>query len=247
MLQIVFEVASCPRQDILADCITGTDVNKLPSNLSLKTPMTHLFPEPQANACEVLIRSMLLRAQYGGMKCDVQMLQSFAVTWLRRFHTMTAPSSLASVAPELESWCVFPAVLNEKARQKSEEIITSQIACPGGLSKLSLGDVCAGGIDFHCSSVVDYLLSLPGMQAQLCERLASPMENSDQDAAGRDWIAGKLKGLIWRNSSGINHRRSLFEAEKKDDEDSVSKAVWTDVVKEPFNDYTKRFVRDRIC
>lgn len=247
VLQIVFEVASCPRQDVLADCITGTDVNKLPSNLSLKTPMAHLFPEPQANACEVLIRSMLLRAQYGGMKCDVQMLHSFAVTWLKRFNTMTVPSSLASVAPGLECWCVFPAVLNEKAREKSEEIVTSQIACPGGLSKLSLGDVCAVGIDFHCSSVVEYLLSLPGMQAHLCERLASPTENSNKDAAGRDWIAGKLKGLIWHYSSGINHRRSLFEAEKKEDEDSVSKAVWTHVLKEPFNDYTKRFVRDRIC
>ena len=250
-LQIIFKVASCPRQDILPGNGSSLepDDHKLPPSLSLKTPTAQLFPDqqPSTNACEVFVRSMLLRAQYGGMKCDVQMLHSFAITWLKRFQSVNVPTSFACSASESAlqpmCWLDFPRILHEKAREKSEELVTSTIVCPGGLLKLNPTDVCSAGIDFHCSSVVEYLLSQRGLYASLCEQLAQPKNGNE--VADRDRISGQLKSLIWNYSSGINHRRS-FGVEKKNMGDSISRAVWNEVLKSPFDDYTRKFVRDRL-
>eukprot|EP00581_Thalassiosira_minuscula_P011324 CAMPEP_0183727876 /NCGR_PEP_ID=MMETSP0737-20130205/26614_1 /TAXON_ID=385413 /ORGANISM="Thalassiosira miniscula, Strain CCMP1093" /LENGTH=602 /DNA_ID=CAMNT_0025959627 /DNA_START=77 /DNA_END=1882 /DNA_ORIENTATION=+ len=250
VLQIIFEVASCPRHDILSETERYLDSNnhKLPPCLSLKTPTAELFPthQPTTNACEVLIRSMLLRAQYGGMKCDVQMLHSFALVWLRRFQSMSISSSFDSsvleMAPKTIYWCDFPRILHEKAREKSETLVTSNIVCHKGLSKLNPPDVCSAGIDFHCSSVVEHLLSQHGLYASLCGHLAQ-LKHTD-GALDREWIAAQVKSLIWNHSSGINYRRK-FGKEKRIQEDPASTAIWNDVLKSPFEEYTKKFVRGR--
>ena len=253
VLQIVFEVASCPQKDALSrdESFQARSVHQsLPSSLSLLTPAEQLFPECSPNSCEVVIvRSMLLRAQYGGMKCDVQMLQSFAVTWLERFRAGNVlPTSITWSAPKSAtqpiSWLDVPRILHEKARERSEELVTSNIVCPGGLVRLTLNDVCVAGIDFHCSPAVDYILS----QRDLCGRLAPLLKNGNDKGPGdRDWMAGQVKNLIWQYSSGINYRRSLLGAAKRNEGDSIPKLVWRDVLKTAFDGYTKKFVRDRLA
>ena len=122
---------------------------------------------------------------------------------------------------------------------KSEELLTSNIVCPGGLNKLSEKDVCAAGIDFHCSSVVNHLLSQQPLYASLCQMLGK----NENEAGDKDWIAGQVKSMIWNYSSGINRRRP-FEVDQKKGDD-LSRA-WTEILKAPFEKYTKAFVRDRL-
>lgn len=246
-MQIVFEIASCPRRDTLpsSENCPASDQSQLASHLSLKTPTSQLFSSaPINNACEVFIRSMLLRAQYGGMKCDVQMLHSFASIWVKRFQSRHLPASLldcvASESAQPICWWDFPRVLHEKARETSQKLVTSIIVCPGGLLKLTSSDVCSAGIDFHCSPVVEYLLSQRGLYMSLCERFTAL--NNKNEVADQD----RLSGLIWDHSSGINHRRLLLETGRKKAEDSSSIAIWDGVLKLPFDEYTKEFVKDRL-
>ena len=248
---MVFELASCARQDDPSgdEGIDKFDNHKLPTYLSLKTPTSQLFPRqhPSIIPCDVFVRSMLLRAQYGGMKCDVQMLHSYATIWLKRFRSMVVSSSaLDALALNLTSrpiyWWDLPGILHEKAREKSAELVTSAIVCPGGLPKLNLADVCCAGIDFHCSSVVEHLLSQSEVFSSLHKRLASPKDEDPQV-----WISGQLKSMIWNYSSGINHRRLLFEADDKNMDAPNLKAVWENVVRSSFDSYTKKFVMVRLA
>ena len=251
VMQVVFELASCARQDDPSG-VEGNDkfdTPKLPTYLSLKTPTSQLFPRrhPSVDSCDVFIRSMLLRAQYGGMKCDVQMLHSYAVTWLKRFRTMVVPANaLAVLASESSSrpinWWDLPGILHAKAREKSAELVTSDIVCLGGLPKLNFTDVCCAGIDFHCSAVVEHLLSRSEVFPSLSERLAPPKEEDS-----RVWMAGQLKSMIWNHSSGINHRQLLFETDNRNMDAPLLKAAWENVVRSFFDCYTKKFVMDRLA
>lgn len=246
VMQIVFEVASCPKRDAPSaeERSWGSDESELPPpSLSLTTPTAQLFPRggaPPDHASEVHVRAMLLRAQYGGMRCDVGMLQSFAAVWRQRFRREhAAPLS----SPPAVKWSEVPRRLHEGARTKSEELVTAALVRPGGLAKLTPTDVCAAGIDFHCSAVVERLLSRPTIYAALRERLTR--DGADDGATEREHVAGQLKRMIWHHSSGINHRM-LLEGQKNRSGNSGWQAAWDDVVKQPFGAYTRQFVRDRL-
>ena len=256
VFQIVFEIASCARKDQCDDeSIKRQSDVKLPASLSLKTPTDELFPDAKQStthikSCEVIIRSMLLRATYGGMKCDVDMLHSFTITWLRRYQSTSLPSSLERSLTSSEttlqtiSWWDVPQLLHSKAVQ-SEELITSKLICSNGIPKLTAMDVCSAGIDFHCSNVVEHLLSQRELYIAFSERLAKL--KSIQVVADREWISDQLKSMIWNFSSGVNHRRLLLESQSSNKaNDTEMKAIWNEVVKQPFDIYTKKFVRDRL-
>ena len=248
-------MASCARQDQIDDeeSIKQQSDVKVPASLSLKTPTDELFPDTKQstvhiNSCEVIIRSMLLRVQYGGLKCDADMLYSYAITWLRRFQSVSVPASLerslstAETTLQSTSWFDVPQLLHAKARAQSEELITSKLICSNGIPKLTAMDVCSAGIDFHCSNVVEHLLSQRELYIALGERLSHNQKITD-----REWISDQLKSMIWNFSSGVNHRRLLLESRSSNKvNDTEMKAVWNEVVKQPFVIYTKRFVRDRL-
>ena len=256
VFQIVFEIASCARKDQIDDdeSITRQSDVKLPVSLSLTTPSDELFPDTKQSttnikSCEVIIRSTLLRVNYGGLKCDADMLYSFAITWLRRYQSAASlPSSLerslstAETTLQSISWFDAPQLLHSKARVQSEELITSKLICSNGLPKLTAMDVCSAGIDFHCSNVVEHLLSQRELYIALSERLP---HNQITD---KEKISDKLKSMIWNFSSGVNHRCLLLESQSSNKvNDTEMKAIWNEVVKQPFDIYTKKFVRDRLA
>jgi hypothetical protein len=258
VFQIVFEIASCARQDQCdEESIKQQSDVKLPVSLSLKTTTDELFPDTKQstthiNFCEVIIRSILLRAQYGGMKFDCQMLYSYAITWLRRFQLVSVPTSLEKSLSTVETtlqtihwWEDVPQLLHSKARVHSEELITSKLICSNGIPKLTAMDVCSAGIDFHCSRVVEHLLSQRELYIILSERLSKL--KSIQVVADREWISDQLKSMIWNFSSGVNHRRFLLESQSSKVNDTEMKAIWNEVVKQPFDIFTKKFVRDRLA
>lgn len=186
VMQIVFEVASCARQDATSrDEYTDMyDNDKLPSYLSLKSPTAQLLSNNQLNdnLCELLIRSILLRAQYGGMKCDVEMLYSFAITWLKRFQSKLVPADLLGnlvTESKVVHWCDLPRILHKISHEKSVEIITSDFVCHGGLTQLNFNDLCCAGIDYHCSSIIEYLLTQKDVYLCLREQLVLSKDKED--------------------------------------------------------------------
>lgn len=277
VLQIVFEIASCPWQDVPAEhssddsSVSATkDSNNIdsgignsdntPTSFSLSSSPSTLFPtqqhkkQPWISDCETIIRAMLLRAQYGGMKCDVDMLHSFAKIWLNRFNGVHAiPATIisnstmgqtSSTTDELGWYCI-PFLIHAKAREQSRTLVTmSMVDSHDGVVALTTNDVCPAGIDFHCSQVVEHLLSRPNLYSCLCERLQDLLPSNNE--INRDWIASKVKQCIWNYSSGVNRRRTLMGSTKRSDCASALKRVWDDVLSSPFDDYVKKFVKDRL-
>ena len=251
VMQIVFELASCAFRDghYNEESKGSLDDNVMPSTVSLATPTSNIVSDRAlcVNTCNVFIKSMLLRAEYGGMKCDTQMLHSSAMTWLKRFRSALVPNTLldnlASVSTSRPIyWWDIPRLLHEKARERSVQLVTPDIIRGGGLPKLNFSDICLAGIDFHCSSVVDYLMSQREIRSAFHTFFAQMEVGNRND----DKIAETLKRMIWNFSSGINHRRPLFTTEITDVTPPTFRAFWNDVVKVSFDAYTMKFVKDRL-
>lgn len=254
VFQIVFEMASCPRRDDLSSDMNSVGSDLKLSSFSLTTPTSRLFPaalsnQTSVNKCDALIRAMLLRAQYGGMACDVSMLNSYASLWLQRFHSSELltndtiaglpKSKLLDDKGDTIHMKDLPQILHEPSYQKSKELITREVVAPGGLVRLTETDICCSGIDFHCSPVVESLLSQARVYSALCERLSSN---------DRDWISSQVKTCIWNYSSGVNRRLALNKRHTETDQKELAlRDVWNDILKNPFNEYTKSFVRQRLA
>lgn len=255
VFQIVFEMASCPRRDEYSDCEIKGDIEDCPlASISLTTPPSQLFSsslmveQTIVDKYETLLRAMLLRAQYGGMSCDVNMLHSFSALWLKRFQSQDMlPVDMISTLPKSELFDGkenmirmgdVPRILHEPSRQQSSKLVTRNIICSGGLHRLTEADICSAGIDFHCSPVVENLLSQRHLYLLLCERLSTN---------NRDCIANQVRTAIWNHSSGINRRRSFNERHANDkQEDPMLEAVWDDILKVPFKEFTEKFIRQRL-
>jgi hypothetical protein len=249
VMQIVFEVASCARQDATSqdEYIDKSANDKLPLYLSLKSTMAQLLPykQPNDNLCEMLIRSILLRAQYGGMKCDVEMLHSFAIIWLKRFQTMIVPANVLGdlvTESKVVHWCDLLRILHKTSHEKSVELITSDIVCHGGLTKLNFNDLCFAGIDYHCSSIIEYLLTQKDVYSCLSERFELLKDKEDPQV----WMTDQIKFMIWNYSSSINYRRPLLDIDDKNAATSSLRSMWETVVKPSFECYTKNFIKDRL-
>ncbi len=265
VMQIVFEIAACQRQDTTsAEFLTQScKIQELPESISLSLPSLCIFPkQPLAFiTCETLIRSILLRAQYGGMSCDVRMLQKFSITWFKRFHVEYIPPNILSqllvnkdgiietdeskndLKSYATSWHHYPELVHERARERSQLLVTSKLVSSFGLDKLKINDVCTAGIDFHCSSVVDVLLSNPNLATSLREKFAGT--KNIKENINWDWLSRQIKLCIWKYSSGVNHRLPIVPQEEDDDE-AMMRSAWDDVIKAPFNEFTTSFVIERL-
>eukprot|EP00957_Ditylum_brightwellii_P046723 3545636-Ditylum_brightwellii.AAC.1 len=230
-------MASCPWQDVIAEHSNDDSSGSLmkdssidsgignndntPTSFSLSSSSSTLFPtqhhkeQTSTKGCETMIRAILLRAQYGGMKCDVHMLHSFAKIWLQRFNGVHAiPTTIvsnctmgptSSTTDEL-NWSCIPFLIHVNARQQSQTLVTmSMFNSPGGVVALTTNDVCPAGIDFHCSQVIEHLLSRPYVYSCLCERLKHVLPPNSE--INRDWIASKVKQCMWDYSSSCWAKR----------------------------------------
>ena len=233
LLEIVYEVASCPLKDFLNN---DTDCDDSFS-FSLNTPSSELFQNQKPGEEEVVVRSMLLRAQYGGMGCDIDMMLRFARIWRNRFvdARRKPPASLLC-----DQWQDVPQFIHEQARRDSSNVVSSALSA-GNISMLYPADLCSAGIDFHCSSVIDFLLARKGLPEAMRKRLAGSHDSQ--------WLKGQIKRLIWNHSSGVNHRKPL-KAEEKSQRAKIcdpTKEIWEDVLKPDFDKYCSNFILNRLA
>jgi len=122
MLGIVFEMASCRWQDSLPKkkTVNGQDQHPVLSLASLhKTAISNLYnrkiiegnpkegeEEAVLNDNDLIVWSILLRAQYGGMAGDIKMLQGYAELWHTRFHaTQGIPDKIKKRLSPTSSGC----------------------------------------------------------------------------------------------------------------------------------------------
>mmetsp|Transcript_12684 Transcript_12684/g.29985 ORF Transcript_12684/g.29985 Transcript_12684/m.29985 type:complete len:528 (+) Transcript_12684:237-1820(+) len=234
LLEIVYEVASCPLKDFLNKDI---DCSSDSFSLSLNLPSSALSPNEKPGEEEVVVRSMLLRAQYGGMSCDIDMMLRFARIWRNRFVDARSkpPTSLLC-----DQWQDVPQFIHEQARRDSHNVVASALSA-GNISMLCVGDLCIEGIDFHCSSVVDFLLGRKGLPEAMKERLAGSHDSQ--------WLKGQIKRLIWNHSSGVNHRKPLGGEEKSQRTTACdpTEDIWDDVLKPDFEKYCSNFILNRLA
>jgi hypothetical protein len=293
VFQIVFETASCQWKDDEkawnpggGPSTTSVADRSHSQDLCLNTLHATTTPADESPATsgvcssQLLVWSLLVRADYGGMRCDVEMLLRFAGLWQARFRSSGVPADVLrrwglpskvshtrealddARAPEARgySWIDVPSLLHERARGRSSERVVP--LATAGIQSLLADDISVEGVDFHCSPIVDHLLTLP--VAGLCRDLlllSSGPEESEENRSVST-VEDALKYCLWHYSSGVNRRQPLIAQQPLLSDHGVSAAsqssasvtkaqpkyeeMWRQLVAEEALRYQVSFARDRL-
>ena len=234
VLEIVHEIASCPWTDYHQG---SNDENKFTPEAALAGNVPHL--------CETMVRSISLRAQYGGMACDVKMLKLYERIWKCRFQDerIVPRAALEQIGcQEILFWKDFPTKIHERAKRQSQNYVLQLVR--RGLPRLTLDDLCIEGVDFHCSPVLDQIINHPRSYDDCIEHLtkAGFLIPGNQ----REWLMGILKQCMWRFSSGINHRRPLMGLTHEAEGNSKLTDFWRELIAPKATAYMRKYVKDRL-
>jgi hypothetical protein len=248
---IVYEVSSCPWRDPLTTSLVSTpEVGDSPPNVRNLLPPFSITsfqsqfkeslesnPLIQLSDNDIMIWSILIRSNYGGMPGDIRMLHSYAALWKGRLAMRSIPkptlarlvssrrSSYNKEVIELEEWSQVPSFVHHKACQQSSSRIDGLIYSTGvssgmtcGLQRLSFSDFTPEGVDFHCSSVLkDTILC----NSSLVQQCLDSLIQIDHVPFGRNlipntedgplaWLEEMLKSCMWNFSAGVNFRLLSF-------------------------------------
>lgn len=234
VLQIVHEVASCP----WSDCLTWSS-NENRGNTEVTT-VNSVSPK-----CELILRSISLRAKYGGMVGDVKMLKLYEKLWNHRFQELRfVPSNMLKQVgiPKTLDWGDLPLKLHERLQEQSKAPVSTLVH--QGLFRLEFKDVCVEGVDFHCSSVLDQLIS----HQQLFHSCIDFLSRDGLHIPGNqhEWLMEILRQCMWNYSSGVNHRRSFSGENVIKDDDTNMKCFWQELIAPMAQEYMKRYIKERL-
>jgi len=216
LFRIVFEIASCPWKD---ECVEPEESHDQADDdnfsLTLSSDLLHADPE-----CDLMLRAMLMRKKYGGMACDLKMMDTFVRLWSHRYTKQKVdPNLLVACETKCDgiSWQVLPQFLHPV--DKSLLVVT--LLVQEGVRCLKKHDICLAGIDFHCSNILDVILKNQQLQIdvnKLYDRHHSLGE-----------LASLLKKACWNCSGGVNFRRFWKMGAPpctKDVDDKKIKQIW---------------------
>jgi len=130
ILKVAYDLAAISKRD--SDCLEVQ--NSLPS------PFVS-FPDPLSTASteQLLVRSLLLRAAYGGKPWDVDILKTAAIRWNERF---------SSGARFTSDWI-----------REISTVETTRILSLNQIGSIRHGDIPLSAVDFHCTGIVPAVLS----------------------------------------------------------------------------------------
>ena len=202
----------------------------------------------------MLLRSILLRAQYGGMAGDMKMLHDYVHVWNTRFRESTVPTEVAKRAdPSDLKWIDVPTAIHARPKTQSSSHVMPLVQTR--LDKLSFQDICLAGVDFHCSSVLDHVIEnedeykrcLEGLCGVVVQAGLEPVP-TDKDKQ-RAYLMQVMKKCMWKFSSGVNHRRPLCSdpPKDKDAKEAALKIFWDDAILRVVENFTKKYVQDRLA
>lgn len=260
VFQIVYEVASCQYSDSLP--VETKEEEEIGNNVTTLTSLSTTTNPTAASSTlskeAAIVWSILVRAEYGGMKGDVQMLQDYAQLWNQRFATVHVSDAIAdrltgSVADSSTrsyTWANIPSRIHQSARKQSTARVT--LTCTNGIDRLVFEDICLEGVDFHCSSVIDELL----VDRELCGICHDLMVLSGADAGDipdsvegrRRRLEGILKHCMWTLSSGVNLRRPLgLDLSASSSSKDKYKELWSELISPRALAYQKKYVEQRLA
>lgn len=237
------------------------------------------------SATDVLIWSIFMRSHYGGMKGDIAMLLEAAQLWKDRFdlgdgkvhdsvvdRLLRATSTDDKSTCELTKWCQIPAYVHSASSKASDERIDELLLnCykgqqrPNrqlqGLPCLRFCDVTTGGVDFHCSNILEAtVLNDTTFVMDCCAKLSDmslpptvpPVPATV--ATRRSWLEALLKTCMWKYSAGVNFRQPLFmiedEATKNEDQilaNATLKEFWESHIRPRTKAFSENYVKNRLA
>jgi len=187
VLHVMREVAGAPWADVAA---TGGGSGAAAAHSSNTLAVCDALP-PAPRYC---VRSLLARAAFGGMACDVAMLRAAAGVWASRF-----------AASDGAGWA---AVIGLKGTDASACVYRVPVAATTlGVPPLTLDAVPAAGIDFHCSAILDELLAASG--STLTPRVAAALAAIRSEAPAGTDLRAALSTAMWHFRSGVNVRAPM--------------------------------------
>jgi hypothetical protein len=271
IFQIVYEVAACQWFDSIPTTILTRESEGIASNPDLPfvslTALSSTLSETIANSSSfnvttTAIWSMLTRAEYGGMKCDVEMLYHFANIWYHRTTSQIAVPDEISIrvqmgtTPNGSIWSEIPSFIHQKVHEQGKNRVASLYTA--GIDCLVLDDICVEGVDFHCSPIIEELLAdeeLCGLCYDLVI-LAAPLESDGMHAAipapseRRTRLENIFKSAIWNFSSKVNHRRPLLPTTGNDSSSSATSEpnaeLWNEWISPRVARFQKSYVEERL-
>jgi len=249
-------MASCPWTDYIGDDGPHAKAGDANDLVLLSSPIP-LFQDEvveKADTCEILLRSILLRAQYGGMTGDMKMLHDYVHLWNKRFQEGKVPAVVSKRTAAELTWIDVPTAIHERPKLQSSTHVVPLVQKK--LDKLSFQDVCLAGVDFHCSSVLDAVISQDADFERCFESLraiaipaglSSAPANKDKR---RLYLMQAMKTCMWKFSSGVNHRRPLLSEEAStevDPKEAALKSFWEENLASSVESYMKKYVGDRLA
>lgn len=263
VFEIVYEIASCQ----WSDPISADDDENVDDESGPVISLTSLLESSTADALislptDAALWSMLVRAEYGGMRGDVLMLQTYVQVWHRRFEAELVPEAVAARLCSSASsgtansttlsrrWSELPALIHRRAREQSNDRVSA--LCTNGIDRLYFEDISVEGLDFHCSAVIDELLAdqeLCGICHDLVV-LSSPSGDDcvPESAEGRrTWLESFMKSCMWNLSSSVNRRRPLLTEKAVSTTKDRYSELWTELIAPKALAYQKKYVEQRLA
>lgn len=254
----VYEMASCPWQD--PGC-HGSDSDGTTSAISFQS-----YHQPGIDTVledhDITIWSMMLRAQYGGMAGDIRMLHSYARVWNERFAEGKVPEGIAERLSASSSqkdtrlrWSDLPTFFHQSANRQSPSRV-GPLCQQTTMPSLTMTDITTEGVDFHCSSILESILSDRELVEQCYKHLEgiAGLEDSSttvpaEETSGRRraWLEGIVKRCMWNYSAGVNRRLSLTRTgDPKNPKTDDLKSFWDKLIQPKAKDFAERYVQERL-
>lgn len=239
LMTIVFEICSMPWRDELN---VNNDVD-VPT-YGIHDVQCMYFDNKIDDNWSLMFKSLILRRQYGGMACDIEMLNRYIWTWKQRLGNHLDHEIVKKCFPSFDgpslSWNNVPTVLYSTVL-KSNSITLVHPVIDQGLDALGFSDIHPSGIDFHVSQIINELMD-PDFIKRTDELVRTEMSKTERFDMYKAWM--------WEYSSSINHRRTLLASSPVSDvHDSQTriKDLWNDVALPVLNRFTTTYIKARLA
>ena len=189
------------------------DVDVLPSLSSIQEKFGSNSEET------LLIASLIVRAQFGGMEGDVKMLKNFIRVWVRRFESIDSllwMDKIKSNSPRLDS-----TLLKEMSAHPFVKF-----------------DIPLEAIDFHVSDIIEHCVSdISSEEFQNIRKAVINASFKNEEGAIDLFRARELaQSAMWYCSSGVNEK-ALWHPKKMEEDESTRKRKQLEPI---FKSYAKK-------
>jgi hypothetical protein len=237
IMTIVFELCSMPWKDEL-NRIDDVDIPSYGLHDIQSLEISNTVDDSWA----LILKALILRRHYGGMTCDIKMLNTYIWVWKQRLGCCIDLDLVKKCFPSYHEaslcWDNVPTLLYSMI--KSNSITYVHPVIDHGLDALSFSDIHASGIDFHVSHIVNELMD-PVFIKQTDELLRRTLSEPERIDIYKSWM--------WKYSSSVNHRRAFVShpPPTEDENHAKIKEFWNDVAMPILNRFTTMYIMARLA